>query len=95
MSKKRVYEITDDDVLGEFEDKYECVLMQVTLNNARFSYQTIDKLYDLGFLSWGDMMELIERSLKEDKNLLLEACKDKEIHVTKEQWSNPDFISVD
>ena len=40
-------------------------------------------------------MDLVERSLKEDRNILFEACKDKQIPVTKEQWSNPDFISVD
>ncbi|MGP1414689.1 MAG: hypothetical protein ACTTJ6_01965 [Treponema sp.] len=95
MSKKRVYEITDDEVLGEFEDKYHCLVMHQYLNDDRLSYRTSDKLYDLSFLSWGDMMDLVERSLKEDKNILFEACKDKQIPVTKEQWCNPDFISVD
>ena len=51
MSKKRVYEITDDDVLGEFEDKYHCLVMHQYLNDDRLSYRTSDKLYDLSFLS--------------------------------------------
>ena len=95
MTKKREYEITDDVTLGEFEDKYNCLIMHQYLNNDRLSYRTSDKLYDLSFLSWGDMMDLVERSLKEDRNILFEVCKDKQILVTKEQWSNPDFISVD
>ena len=96
MTKKREYEITDDDVLGDFEDKFNVLLIHHGANNnGAFSYKTKLALYDLEFLEWGDMMNLIERSLKEDKNFLFEACKDKKIKATQEELDDFDNICLE
>ena len=34
------------------------------------------------FLTWEEIEKLMEKSLKEDKDLLFEACKDKKVVIT-------------
>lgn len=96
MEKKREYEITDDEVISEFEDKFNVLLIHHGANNnGAFSYKTKSALYDLEFLEWGNMMNLIEQSLKENKNLLFEVCKDKNIKVTQEELDDFDNICLE
>jgi len=92
--KKREYEITDDELIGKFEDKYNMLLIPHGLNNNKLSYMTKNNLYDLSFLNWGEIIDIVEKSLKEDKNFLLEKCKNKIISSKEEQIYDLDYMPI-
>ena len=65
-----------------------------SLNGNRLVYLINGKEYDLSFLDDEEEKELdrlIELSLKEKKNFLLEACKDREIIRTEEMKKKEKF----
>ena len=80
--------------IGDFYDMFNGFFNRSSLNGNRLVYLINGKEYDLSFLDDEEEKELdrlIELSLKEKKNLLLEACKDREIIRTEEMKKKEKF----
>lgn len=67
----------------DFHSKYCSSVIKSYCNNNKLVYSKDHHIYDISFLTVEKIKQLMEQSLKENKDLLFEACKDKEIIVTQ------------
>lgn|GEM_PF-3707582 len=75
----------------DFCDVFNGVVYIGHFNNGEQVYVKNRKDYDLSFLTWTEVEKLMIKSLKEGKDLVFEACKDKEIIVTQEMLDSLPF----
>lgn len=83
-------------LIGDYSNKFHCAVGLDQYTYYDLIYQknpTIEEImdtnysldiiaYNLSFLTWEEIEKLMEKSLKEDKDLLFEACKDKKVVIT-------------
>ncbi|MGP1439088.1 MAG: hypothetical protein ACTTKH_08465 [Treponema sp.] len=97
---------------GEYSYQFQCSVSIDYFCYYEYLYQknpTMEELvdpnrfadtiaYDLSFLTWDEMEALMEKSLKEGKDLLFEACKDKKVVITKEMkqeaWDRGNILLI-
>ena len=77
--------------LGDFYNMFTGRINRSSLNGNKEVYLINDKEFDISFLTTEEEEELIERSLKEKKNLILETCKNHEIVRTEQMKKNEKF----
>jgi len=67
----------------DFHSKYCSSVIRSYYNDNKIVYSKNKHIYDISFLTLEKIKKLMEQSLKEDKDLLFEACKDREIIITQ------------
>ena len=68
---------------AKFKKQFDGVIWRSIYNKGGFVYLLNQKEYDISFLTWKDIEKLMEQSLEKNVNLILDACKDKEIIHSK------------
>lgn len=70
---------------AKFKKKFNGIIWRSIYNKGGFIYLLNQKEYDLSFLTWEEIKNLMEESLKKNVNLIFDICKDKEIIYSKKK----------